>query len=74
MYYQLFILASVALATVNAKPGSGSSTKTTSTIKFTETYPDAGSVPTPKPEWLELINNANITKAPVYKNINDLGK
>jgi hypothetical protein len=72
MYYQLFILASVALATVNAKPGS--STKTTSTFKFTETYPDAGSVPTPKPEWLELINNANITKAPVYKNINDLGK
>ncbi|CEI98097.1 hypothetical protein RMCBS344292_12214 [Rhizopus microsporus] len=71
MYQQLFVLASVALAIVNAHPGahtSGTKTTTTpSTFKFTETFPEPGSVPTPKPEWLELIKAANVTKAPVYK-------
>ncbi|KAI9282722.1 hypothetical protein BY458DRAFT_531115 [Sporodiniella umbellata] len=31
------------------------------------TYPVSGKVPTPKPEWLELIKGANITAAPVLK-------
>lgn len=78
MYQQLFVLASVALAIVNAHPGahtSGTKTTTTpSTFKFTETFPEPGSVPTPKPEWLELIKAANVTKAPVYKVGNGEGK
>ncbi|OBZ82634.1 Chitin deacetylase [Choanephora cucurbitarum] len=38
---------------------------TTATTK--ESYPADGSKPVPKPEWLELIKNANITNAPVLK-------
>ncbi|KAG1141895.1 hypothetical protein G6F37_007830 [Rhizopus arrhizus] len=77
MYQQLFLLASIALAAVNAHPGSHSSSTTTatktSTFKFTETFPEAGAIPTAKPEWLELIKNINITQAPVYTNTNGLG-
>ncbi|KAI8373822.1 hypothetical protein BD560DRAFT_88903 [Blakeslea trispora] len=44
---------------------------TTATAK--ESYPADGSKPVPKPEWLELIKNANITKAPVLKSNGDNG-
>lgn len=37
------------------------------------TYPPSGKVPTPKPEWLELIKGANITNAPVLKSNGDNG-
>ncbi|KAG1137602.1 hypothetical protein G6F36_016086 [Rhizopus arrhizus] len=77
MYQQLFLLASIALAAVHAHPGSHASSTTTatktSTFKFTETFPEAGAIPTAKPEWLELIKNINITQAPVYTNTNGLG-
>ncbi|KAI8351799.1 hypothetical protein EDC96DRAFT_518495 [Choanephora cucurbitarum] len=73
MFQKLFILATVTLAAVNAHPGShhivnaAAEATVTSTFKFSETFPQAGVIPTPKPEWLELIKNVNITKAPVYK-------
>ncbi|KAI7901820.1 uncharacterized protein BX663DRAFT_436679 [Cokeromyces recurvatus] len=41
--------------------------------KLTETYPASGSIPTAKPEWLELIKNQNITNAPVLKSNGDDG-
>lgn len=40
---------------------------------FKETYPTDGSVPTPKPEWMELLKNANITDAPVQKSSGENG-
>lgn len=43
-------------------------------VTLKETYPAEGAVPTAKPEWLELIKNANITKAPVLKSNGDDGK
>ncbi|KAI9474056.1 MAG: hypothetical protein EXX96DRAFT_580450 [Benjaminiella poitrasii] len=76
MYQKLFILTSIALSAVNAHAGlhaRSTNTTTTSTFKFTETYPEPYIIPTAKPEWLELIKNINITKAPVYTNINDAG-
>ncbi|CAO3701030.1 unnamed protein product [Rhizopus stolonifer] len=36
-------------------------------ISAQSSYPAAGQVPTPKPEWLEIIGNASITAAPVLK-------
>jgi peptidoglycan/xylan/chitin deacetylase (PgdA/CDA1 family) len=43
-------------------------TSTTSTGgQLTEAYPADGAIPSPKPEWLDLIKNANITNAPVLK-------
>lgn len=77
MFHKLFILATVALTVVNAHPGSHAivnAAATPQTIKLKETYPPAFKIPTAKPEWLELIKNVNITKAPVYKNLNDAGK
>ncbi|KAG1459978.1 hypothetical protein G6F56_006048 [Rhizopus delemar] len=73
MYHKLFVLASFALAIVNAHPGSHVARATTSTFKFSETFPEAGSIPTAKPEWLELIKGANTTDAPVYTNTDGLG-
>ncbi|CAO3660540.1 unnamed protein product [Rhizopus stolonifer] len=73
MHQQLFIFASMAFALVHGHPGSHSPRAVASTFKFTETFPQAGVIPTAKPEWLELIKNINITQAPVYKNMNGLG-
>ncbi|CAO3632361.1 unnamed protein product [Mucor hiemalis] len=39
----------------------------TTSGQSTEAYPAGGAKPVPKPEWLELIKNANITNAPVLK-------
>lgn len=44
-----------------------------STTTITTTYPADGEKPVPKPEWLELIKNANITNAPVLKSNGDNG-
>ncbi|KAI8971559.1 hypothetical protein BDF20DRAFT_824864 [Mycotypha africana] len=53
---------------------STSTTATSSTPgQLTESYPADGSAPVPKPEWLELIKNANITNAPVLKSNGDDG-
>ncbi|KAI9269193.1 hypothetical protein BDA99DRAFT_422936, partial [Phascolomyces articulosus] len=38
-----------------------------STFQFKESYPEPYSVPTPKPEWLELIKDAKITNAEPLK-------
>ncbi|KAI8336168.1 hypothetical protein BC941DRAFT_514351 [Chlamydoabsidia padenii] len=66
MLPKLFILAATALVTINAQAtGSG--------FTFKETYPSSGSKPAPKPEWMELIKNANITNAPVLKANGDDG-
>lgn len=76
MFHKLFILATVALTAVSAHPGSHAIVNAAAapqTIKLKETYPVAFEIPTAKPEWLELIKNVNITKAPVYKNLNDAG-
>lgn len=76
MFHKLFILATVALTAVNAHPGSHAIVNAAAapqTITLKETYPPAFEIPTAKPEWLELIKNVNITKAPVYKNLNDAG-
>ncbi|KAI7860238.1 hypothetical protein BDC45DRAFT_430956 [Circinella umbellata] len=50
---QLFVLASIGLAAVNAQ-----------NFQFKETYPEPYTVPKPKAEWLNLIKNAKITNAP----------
>lgn len=42
-------------------------------FQFKETYPTDGSVPTPRPEWMELLKNANITDAPVQKSNGENG-
>lgn len=77
MYQKLFILATFALTAVNAHPGShaivNAAVAPSTTFKFTETYPEAGVIPTAKPEWLALLNNVNIAAAPVYKVGNGLG-
>ncbi|ORX49450.1 glycoside hydrolase/deacetylase [Hesseltinella vesiculosa] len=54
MHTRVLLLASVAITAIQG-------------FAFKETYPVAGSVPAPKPEWLALIKNVNITNAPVYK-------
>ncbi|KAI8339582.1 hypothetical protein BC941DRAFT_420891 [Chlamydoabsidia padenii] len=64
MLPKLFILAATALLSVNAQT---SSSTPSAPFAFKETYPSGGSKPTPKPEWMELIKNANITNAPVVK-------
>ncbi|KAL1935420.1 hypothetical protein VTP01DRAFT_4560 [Rhizomucor pusillus] len=60
---KLFLLATAALSAVNAQQ----------TFQFKETYPQAGSVPTPKQEWMALLSNANITDAPVVKSSGENG-
>lgn len=78
MYQKLFILATIALTAVNAHPGShaviNAAVAPKTNFKFSETFPQAGIIPTAKPEWLELIKNVDIAKAPVYKVGNGLGK
>lgn len=46
----------------------------TTSGQSTEAYPAGGAKPVPKPEWLELIKNANITNAPVLKSNGANGK
>ena len=46
----------------------------TSGFQFKETYPPDSAKPTPKPEWMQIIANANITNAPVQKANGDAGK
>ncbi|KAI7856346.1 hypothetical protein BDC45DRAFT_503736 [Circinella umbellata] len=36
-------------------------------FQFKETYPADSAKPSPKPEWMQIIANANITDAPVVK-------
>lgn len=72
MYQKLFILATIALSAVSAHPGSHVNVNAAvaaapQTFKFTETFPEPGVIPKAKPEWLELIKNVTIAKAPVYK-------
>jgi hypothetical protein len=71
MYQKLFILATIALSAVSAHPGShvnvNAAVAPPTTFKFSETFPEPGVIPKAKPEWLELIKNVQIAKAPVYK-------
>jgi hypothetical protein len=71
MFKKLFILATIALSAVNAHPGlhvnNLAAAAPASTFKFSETFPEPFKIPTAKPEWLELIKNVDIAKAPVYK-------
>ncbi|KAI9495827.1 hypothetical protein BDB00DRAFT_937378 [Zychaea mexicana] len=52
MLAKLFVIASIGLAAANAQ------------FQFKDTYPAAYTVPTPKPEWLDLIKDVKITNAP----------
>ncbi|CAO3598878.1 unnamed protein product [Absidia cylindrospora] len=65
MLPKLFLLAATALVSVNAQ--SSSAAPFGSGFTFKETYPSGGSKPAPKPEWMDLLKNANITDAPVLK-------
>lgn len=67
------ILFLLSLYFVRAQDDSAT-TDPSQTFKFKEKYPAPHKIPTAKPEWLDLIRHANITKAPVYKNINYAGK
>ncbi|KAI9495814.1 hypothetical protein BDB00DRAFT_927160 [Zychaea mexicana] len=57
MLSKLVLAITLGLAAVNAQ----------STFQFQETYPESYVVPTPKPEWLELISNVTITDAPIIQ-------
>ena len=63
LFKQLFVLASIGLATVNAQK-----------FQFKETYPEPYTVPKPKAEWLDLIKNAKITNASPLTTTSDGGK
>ncbi|ORZ17862.1 hypothetical protein BCR42DRAFT_482165 [Absidia repens] len=68
MLPKLFLLAATALLSVNAQSSApAAAAPSGAAFTFKETYPSGGSKPTPKPEWMELIKNANITNAPVVK-------
>ncbi|ORZ00588.1 hypothetical protein BCR43DRAFT_485465 [Syncephalastrum racemosum] len=72
MLPKLFVIAAVTLSAVHAQSAGGTAAaaaqpSSASAFQFKDTYPEPGVIPTPKPEWLELIKNANITKAPVLK-------
>ncbi|CAO3624782.1 unnamed protein product [Mucor fragilis] len=61
-------------ATSSAVAGNSTSTSTSSTPgQLSSGYPTDGGKPVPKPEWLDLIKNANITNAPVLKSNGDDG-
>lgn len=64
MYSNLLLLGAIALTAINNVDG----------FAFKETYPDPGVIPTAKPEWLALLKNANIAKAPVLKVTPGIGK
>lgn len=70
------VTSSLATAQPTASSAaSGNSTSSASTPgQLSSNYPAGGAKPTPKPEWLELIKNANITKAPILKSNGDDGK
>lgn len=61
------------ISVIQAQNSTTNSTTSNSTTHSTESYPADGAKPVPKPEWLELIKNANITKAPVLKSNGDDG-
>lgn len=62
-------------ATSSAMAGNSTTTSTSSTPgQLSSGYPSDGAKPVPKPEWLDLIKNANITNAPVLKSNGDNGK
>jgi hypothetical protein len=67
MLPKLFLLAATALLSINAQTTSAPAAAAAAPFAFKETYPSGGSKPTPKPEWMALIKNANITNAPVVK-------
>ncbi|CAO3625287.1 unnamed protein product [Cunninghamella blakesleeana] len=56
MFTKLIVIATVALSAISAQE-----------FQFQSQYPEYGIIPTAKPEWLELIKNAKIADAPVYK-------
>lgn len=66
---RLFVLATLALSAANAQGSSAAASviPSASGFQFKEKYPEPGSVPSPKPEWMSLIANANITDAPIVK-------
>jgi hypothetical protein len=51
--------------TTVSSAATNSTSTTTTGLSSTEAWPADGSKPVPKPEWLDLIKNANITNAPV---------
>ncbi|KAI8374591.1 uncharacterized protein BYT42DRAFT_576889 [Radiomyces spectabilis] len=73
MLPRLFILAALALSATAQKPPAASASPTPSAggFQFKEQYPNPGSVPTPKPEWMDLLKSANISNAPVLKGGSD---
>ncbi|KAG2208106.1 hypothetical protein INT47_010468 [Mucor saturninus] len=66
------LIASIATAftLISVIQAQNSTTVATTT---TSTYPADGAKPVPKPEWMELIKNANITNAPILKSNGDDG-
>lgn len=63
----------VSTPSASASAAPSASSGTSASNGFKETYPTDGSVPTPKPEWMELLKNANITDAPVQKSSGENG-
>lgn len=57
------------ISVIQAQTASNATTSTTNSTsgQLSESYPASGAKPAPKPEWMELIKNANITNAPVLK-------
>lgn len=71
MLSKLFVIAAITLSAVHAQDAGASAAaqpSSTSAFQFKDTYPEPGVIPKAKPEWMELIKTANITKAPVLKN------
>lgn len=68
------LLASIttAFALISVIQAQNSTTVATNATT-TQTYPADGAKPVPKPEWLELIKNTNITNAPVLKSNGENG-
>lgn len=64
------------ISVIQAQTASNATTSTTNTTsgQLSESYPASGAKPAPKPEWMELIKNANITNAPVLKSNGADGK
>jgi hypothetical protein len=68
--------SALAATTTGASPATSTASATgavntaagTGNFTFKDTYPAAGSVPVPKPEWVALLNTSAIAKAPVLSN------
>lgn len=58
----------------NATSAANSTTTASTPGQLSSDYPASGAKPVPKPEWMELIKNANITNAPVLKSNGNDGK